>query len=30
MTTYDLREAVNQSEQELTHGVDEFEDAGLE
>lgn len=30
MATYDLREAVNQSAQELPHGVDEFEIAGLE
>lgn len=30
MATYDLREAVNQSAQELPHGVDEFEVAGLE
>ena len=30
MATYDLRDAVNQSAQELDHGVDEFEIAGLE
>jgi flavin reductase (DIM6/NTAB) family NADH-FMN oxidoreductase RutF len=30
MATYDLREAVNASAQELAHGVDEFEVAGLE
>ena len=29
MATYDLREAVNQSAQELPHDVDEFEIAGL-
>jgi flavin reductase (DIM6/NTAB) family NADH-FMN oxidoreductase RutF len=29
MATYDLREAVNASAQELPHGVDEFEHAGL-
>jgi flavin reductase (DIM6/NTAB) family NADH-FMN oxidoreductase RutF len=30
MATYDLREAVNASAEELPHGVDEFERAGLE
>jgi flavin reductase (DIM6/NTAB) family NADH-FMN oxidoreductase RutF len=30
MATYDLREAVNISAEELPHGVDEFERAGLE
>jgi flavin reductase (DIM6/NTAB) family NADH-FMN oxidoreductase RutF len=30
MATYDLRHAVNASAQELAHGVDEFEIAGLE
>jgi flavin reductase (DIM6/NTAB) family NADH-FMN oxidoreductase RutF len=30
MATYDLRHAVNSSAQELAHGVDEFEIAGLE
>ena len=30
MATYDLREAVNASAEELPHGVDEFEHAGLE
>jgi flavin reductase (DIM6/NTAB) family NADH-FMN oxidoreductase RutF len=29
MATYDLREAVNKSAEELPHGVDEFEHAGL-
>jgi flavin reductase (DIM6/NTAB) family NADH-FMN oxidoreductase RutF len=29
MATYELREAVNMSAQELPHGVDEFEHAGL-
>jgi flavin reductase (DIM6/NTAB) family NADH-FMN oxidoreductase RutF len=30
MATYDLRDAVNASAEELPHGVDEFERAGLE
>ncbi len=30
MATYDLRDAVNASAEELPHGVDEFEHAGLE
>lgn len=30
MATYDLRDAVNVSAEELPHGVDEFEHAGLE
>jgi flavin reductase (DIM6/NTAB) family NADH-FMN oxidoreductase RutF len=30
MATYDLREAVNASAEELPHGIDEFERAGLE
>lgn len=30
MATYDLRDAVNMSAEELPHGVDEFEHAGLE
>ena len=30
MATYGLRDAVNQSAQELDHGIDEFEIAGLE